>query len=160
MGTDREVEVEELVARRKVRGERSELLRHQPLYVRVQANAGPPAALDARAESGVLERQRCRREPTIQRGAAVGAGLEPPQRVFECRPANRRQAGQIDEATGRGLDDGRLNVELGYRAQVDVELVPEPPAHRRVRARVARFVAVTDERREDRQGPDNTRAAS
>ena len=99
VGTDREIEVQRLVAPGELPGECAELLRHQPLHVRMEANTRPSSALDAPAEPRVLERQRgWRREPAIERRAPGGGEIEPAERAFDRRPARRGQAGQIDEA--------------------------------------------------------------
>ncbi len=141
--TDREVEVERLIARVETLREILELPVAVPLHELVIPHGRFVRPFELAAEARVLRHFRPVGEPAEPVGVVFGCARD----RLERRSQPSRTGGQVDECAGRGLvDRGREQ-----RGSVEIHLVPEPARDRRVRARIAGFVAVAEERREQRQ---------
>ena len=121
-----------------------------------------PVRLVVRAEAGVVGELRMRTEVRLERVAArAGLGVQragerlqhrPPQvlrsGVVDVRALGERAALAPEGPRGEQLPRRGRALELRARREVGVELVPEEPARRRVRARLVR------ERREQGRAAD------
>ena len=155
--------------------------RHAPVVVhgveaalaRAVGPAAPPLAevLDRGPEPPVLHHQRVLVHPAFE-GVALahrqpeeGGGEVAQQRADQSRLARRVEAWSVAQRGDLGLGLGvvepgtgrRRSRQLAEPLDVDVQLVPEAPRHRRVGARVVGLVQV---RGQQRQGADHLAAVA